>query len=230
MSVTVGPRFYDDPSNPLWNGLLAYYTADNTPDDALGVYDGTLVNGATYGTGIINNCFSLDGVNDYVSVGSRQIFNNTQSFTFSCWVNADQILNRILITNADTLVSGANLSIWSDGVSRKLALIGGNGSGNQTFGNTSLSISTWYQLVITHAPYDGINPNVNFYVNGSFDGSGIFDAGTSSLVINQYIGTNSTNTGYFKGRLDEIAIWQRVLTSTEVTELYNSGTGLQYPN
>jgi hypothetical protein len=51
MGVVVGPRFYVDPSNPLWDGLLAYYTADNTPNDALGNYDGTLVNGATYGTG-----------------------------------------------------------------------------------------------------------------------------------------------------------------------------------
>lgn len=204
--TVIGSRVFGPTTNSLWNGLLAYYTADNTPNDALGTYNGTLVGGTTYGTGIINNGFSFDGVNDYISVGSRQIFNNTQSFTFSCWMNADQIRNRMLITNADTLDGGANLSIWSDGVSRKLALIGGNGSGNQTFGNTSLSISTWYQLVITHAPYDGINPNVNFYVNGSVDGSGIFDAGTSSVVINQYIGTNSTNAGYFKGHLDEIAI------------------------
>ena len=55
-------------SNPLWNGLQAYYTADNTPNDALGTYNGVLTNGATYGTGIINQGFSLDGVNDYVSV------------------------------------------------------------------------------------------------------------------------------------------------------------------
>ena len=50
-------------SNPLWNGLQAYYTADNTPNDALGNYNGTLTNDATYDTGIINQGFSLNGVN-----------------------------------------------------------------------------------------------------------------------------------------------------------------------
>ena len=230
MGVVVGPRFYVNPSNPLWDDLLAYYTADNTPNDALGNYNGTLVNGATYGTGKINQGFSFDGVNDYVSVGSRQIFNNTQSFTFSCWINANQIRNRMLITNANTINDGANLAVWSDGVSRKLALIGGNGSGDSTFGNTTLSTSTWYHLVAVHTPYDGVNSNVTFYVNGSNDGTGMFDAGTSLSVGNQYIGTNTTFGGFFNGIIDEIGIWNRELTPSEVTELYNLGSGKQYPN
>jgi hypothetical protein len=211
----------------LWNGLLAYYRADGTSNDQTGNYNGVLTNGTTYGTGKINQGFSLDGVNDYVDIGSRQIFNNTQSFTFSCWINANQIRNRLLITNANTTGGGANLSIWSDGVSRKLALIGGNGSGNQTFGNTTLSTSTWYHLVIVHTPYDGVNSNVTFYVNGSNDGTGIFDAGTSSDVANQYIGTNTTFGGFFSGIIDEIGIWNKALKSSEVEELYNEGNGNQ---
>ena len=76
-------RYYDnliasmvkaDPTNPLWDGLQAYYTADNTSNDALGNYNGTLVNGTTYGTGIINNGFSFDGVNDYVDLGNNFSF------------------------------------------------------------------------------------------------------------------------------------------------------------
>ena len=211
----------------IWNGLLSYYRADGTPNDQTGNYNGVLTNGATYGTGKINQGFSFDGVNDYVNIGSRQIFNNTQSFTFSCWINANQIRNRMLITNADTTGGGANLSIWSDGVSRKLALIGGNGSGDQTFGNTTLSTSTWYHLVAVHTPYDGVNSNVTFYVNGTVDGTGMFDAGTSLSVGNQYIGTNTTFGGFFNGIIDEIGIWNKALKSSEVEELYNEGNGFQ---
>ena len=74
-------------ANPLWNDLLAYYTADNTPNDALGNYNGTLTNGATYGTGIINNGFSLDGVNDYINMGNILDFDGTTPFSFNFWVN-----------------------------------------------------------------------------------------------------------------------------------------------
>lgn len=76
-----------------------------------------------------------------------------------------------------------------------------------------------------------------FYVNGS------------SVASSQTVGTtlgatlhNSTQpfrlgssgdagspTGFFDGVLDEVAIWSRVVSSTEVSQLYNSGNGLAYP-
>ncbi len=37
------------------------------------------------------------------------------------------------------------------------------------------------------------------------------------------------NIQYLNGALDEIGLWTRVLTSTEVTQLYNGGAGLAYP-
>ena len=62
-------------------------------------------------------------------------------------------------------------------------------------------------------------------------------------VINALIGDTPTspyhfnlgrrplgNSYYYNGILDEIGVWDRELTSTEVTELYNSGSGKQYPN
>ena len=212
--------------NPLWNDLLAYYTADNTPNDSLGNYNGTLTNGATYGTGIINQGFSLDGVNDYVDVGSRTGFNNTQSFTFSAWINGT-ILNRTLVSNADTTSGGAALGTWNSGAGRKIALVKGTGV-SQCFGNTTLSSSTWYHLVAVHTPYDGVSANVQFYVNGSADGSSIFDIGTPSGSNNQHIGASTNLAAFFSGIIDEVGIWSRDLSSSEVTELYNSGAGLQY--
>ena len=222
----INPYIFQASGNPLWNDLLVYYTADNTPNDALGNYNGTLVNGATYGTGIINNGFSFDGVNDYVDVGSRTGFNNTQSFTFSAWINGT-ILNRTLVSNGDTTSGGASLGTWNSGSGRKIALLKGTGV-SQCFGNTTLSSSTWYHLVAVHTPYDGVTANVQFYVNGSADGSAIFDIGTPSGSNNQHIGASTDLVAFFSGIIDEIGIWNRDLSSSEVTELYNSGSGLQY--
>ena len=41
---------------------------------------------------------------------------------------------------------------------------------------------------------------------------------------------NTTPSGLFNGSIDAFNVWNRVLTATEVTELYNSGNGKQYPN
>lgn len=228
MSGVVGPRL-STVGNPLWDDLLAYYTADNTSNDSLGNYNGTLVNGATYGTGIINQGFSLDGTNDYIDIGSRQIFNNTQSFTYSAWIYADLIRNRSIITGGNTTSGGGSLGIWSDGISRKLALLVGPGT-SQFIGDTTLVTSTWYHLVAVHTPYDGVSDNVQLYLNGSEDGSGILNIGTSTASFNQYIGSATNGASYFDGIIDEASIWVRDLSSSEVTELYNGGSGKQYPN
>ena len=85
--VGVRPRI--SPNSTLWNDLLAYYTGDGTPNDALGNYNGTLVNGTTYGTGIINQGFSLDGVNDYVAMSpviGASLSAPNKSHSYSAWV------------------------------------------------------------------------------------------------------------------------------------------------
>ena len=39
----INPYILQASGNPLWDGLQAYYTADNTPNDALGNFNGTLI-------------------------------------------------------------------------------------------------------------------------------------------------------------------------------------------
>ena len=84
-------------TSTLWNNLLAYYTGDNTPDDSLGNYNGTLVNGTTYGTCKINQSFSFDGVNDYINFCNVLDFDGSTPFSFSFWLNPNSVGNRNLL-------------------------------------------------------------------------------------------------------------------------------------
>ena len=47
-----------------------------------------------------------------------------------------------------------------------------------------------------------------------------------SLMIGR---RDNATPNYFNGNIDEVAIWGRVLTPTEVSTLYNNGKGLSYP-
>lgn len=212
--------------NPLLNNLIVGYNADNNTDDILGVNNGVLINGATYGTGKINQAFDFDGVNDYMTTGSRVGFSNDENFTFSAWVYFDAVLNRTIITNGE-LTEGAGMGSWSDGASRKLALLKGNGSGRSIASTTTLVTGQWYHLVIVHTPYDGVSDNVFFYVNNVADGSDTFDIGTSTINQNQYIGTDTGNAVFFNGQVDMAYIFNKALSTDERSELYNGGAGLQ---
>ena len=213
-------------TSTLWNNLLAYYSGDGTPNDALGNYNGTLTNGATYGTGIINQGFSLDGVNDYITTGVRSGFVNSDNFTFSAWINtSNSSSNKLYVTNFASTSSGPSLAIWN---SKPTLFRGNNGL---LSGLTVLPSNTWFHLTISHTPYNGATPNVTFYVNGVFDSSGIFSVGTTVGATTQFIGGFSTTTIRVPNcTIDEVGIWNRTLTQSEVTELYNSGAGKQYPN
>jgi len=210
-------------ANPVWDGLQGYWNADNNPNDSKGTYNGTLVNGAGYGIGKINEGFELDGVSQHLTTGVRLGFSNTDTHTYSVWAKIDEIKNRGLVTNCD-LTIGSSLGIWNSG---KLTLLKGSVQA-QSYGTTTLTTGTFYHLAITHDVFDGVTANVKFYVNGVADGANIFDIGVSVTPRTQIIGSALTLPSYFNGTLDEIGIWDRVLTPTEITELYNSGAGLQY--
>lgn len=232
----INPYILQASGNPLWDGLLAYYTADNTPNDALGNYNGTLVNGATYGTGIINNGFSFDGVNDKVDISNFTNLQGGDPFSISLWYyDTKGSGNRTFIAQQESGTNkGMHFYIRSTDQYR-FQILGDTGgiileSNNLSTLTPPSTTNTWYNLVVT---YDGgfSASGVTFYINGSSltlntsqDNLSVY-ASTGTVIS---IGNREDNATPFGGIIDEVGVWDRELTASEVTELYNSGAGLQY--
>ena len=211
----------------IWNGLQAYYTADNTPNDALGTYNGTLVNGATYGTGIINQGFSFDGVNDYVDLPDNT-FDYLSDFSISGWFNTNSLSGDKSIYNVQN-GSAEAVRIMTSGDKLTFRII--NSFVSYSVNSiTTLSINTWYHFVATFE--QGVGKKL--YINGVLDNSdSVTNVPSTASTLYKAIGAYKLpSTGhYFNGIIDEIAEFNgTLLTPTQVTELYNSGAGLQYPD
>jgi len=96
----------------------------------------------------------------------------------------------------------------------------------------TLNNNTWYHVAVTQD--NGTNPPI-FYVNGvAYSSTKRYDVGT--IAGQDATGANApiragSECMYLSlnGQLDEAALWNRVLTPTEVLTLYNNGTGLSYP-
>jgi len=56
---------------PAPAGLVSWWPGDGDAKDLQGANNGTFVNGATVGAGLVAQGFSFDGVNDYVNVGDK---------------------------------------------------------------------------------------------------------------------------------------------------------------
>jgi hypothetical protein len=102
------------------------------------------------------------------------------------------------------------------------------GCGNLFYGSTTIPYNIWQHAVVT---VDGSN-NVKLYLNGNLDGSGtrnITAAAGNDVIGGSYSGGTFYATS--QGAVDEVAMWNRALSSDEVKELFNKGAariGVKY--
>jgi hypothetical protein len=93
-----------------------------------------------------------------------------------------------------------------------------------TLTSAALPTQAWRHFVVTS---DG--STVSMYVDNVLsDADSILGTPNSSASAFR-IGSNDAGTHYIDGDVDEVGIWDRVLTDDEITELYNAGAGLAYP-
>jgi hypothetical protein len=83
---------------------------------------------------------------------------------------------------------------------------------------TDIKDGNWHHVVVT---YDQSASTVKGYTDGSLSETHAISAGTNNNI--QTIGAWKTGTtGYFNGAIDEFAVWNTALTSTQVAEIYNA--------
>jgi len=209
-------------NNPLWNNLVAYYTGDNTPNDAKGTYNGTLVNGTTYATGKINNGFSFDGINDYVNIPTfgSTFSNNTSPHSYAAWIyptNVTDNYNWIIQNGSGSKGTSMIINL------NRLGFFFDGGNGLVTTPSV-ITVNTWNHVVCA---YNGAG-QVKFYVNGNLVGTSAASWTDAGGATGTYIGAYVGAAYFFNGSIDEVGAWTKQLSATEVTELYNGGAGKQY--
>jgi hypothetical protein len=217
------------------DNIVTYYKLENVNDSA---GSSTLTNRGTtaFNTGKIDNAADTGASNStknlycspqltYAQIGS--------GFTFSFWANVTtstsaQIVLRHVVNNG-SLERGFYVQQTAGG---KWLFSLFDGSGHDITSTTSVATSTWVYITCV---YTGSVQRL--YINGVEEGTALTYtmSGYSRSTLSCFsLGAYQDTTGggasnWYSGLIDEVGIWSRALTSTEITELYNSGSGLQYP-
>lgn len=93
---------------------------------------------------------------------------------------------------------------------------------------TPVSTGTWYFIVCRHDDVgDIIDMSINNGTPESAAAAGGLSVNTNEFRVGRLGNVSPADT--VDGRVDSLSIWQRLLTNAEVSALYNSGTGLDYP-
>ena len=203
------------------DSLAAYYKLDNNDfSDELGIYDGSN-SGSINTSGIIIDGRSFDG-NDLISATSGVAGDTTM--TASAWFKTTSTsgYQAIIDLNNDGRANTKGFAIEFYGDNGVIQpLIDGIERGS---GTTIVNDGNWHLAVITRN-----GDTFNVYLDGNSTAEASVTAGGNYGNINM-IGQNGHDTinGFFTGQVDEVGIWSRILDSSEITELYNSGSGLPY--
>ena len=228
----------------LYNsGNGAQYIGDNfykpTTNDALLVNNGTTVGGLTYGLGKVGTAFVFNGTTSYVRFPDNAFNSLTGSFSVSAWFKtassisnvSNYILNNI---SANTWFNNGNgFDVQQYGNVLNFTIFNNTNTETVLGANYTFSTNTWYHVTATKLA----NGNMNLYLNGSLVGTKVTSVNPTYLatVSKPCIGALNIpargSVGYFAQSgfaVDALSTWNRELTATEVTELYNSGNGKQY--
>lgn len=219
-------------STSLKTSLYASYNGESNANDSFGTNNGTAVGGLTYTSGKIGNAFSFNGTNAYVSLpNSSGQFNFDGDFSVSMWFKSSNLsTSRYAIGN---FKAGGT---YGYGWSLYYSLAGGfafdlrNGNNiNQVRKIQTISTNTWYHVVAVRK----MGQIHKLYVNGIDTLAPQTDGNVNNIA--GYTANQPMNLGGLSDinlpalcDLDGVNIWQKELTQSEITELYNSGNGAQY--
>ena len=158
-----------------------------------------------------------------MNIPTTSIFSNYTAMSTNLWFKADvKDVDQGLIWKTNNTTYSIGMRMTS---ANKLQGVVAPASGETYItGGTTLTTGVWYMATLT---YDGAN--IRLYLNGSSDAAAVALTGNTRTSTDAlYIGAQGGNT-FFDGIIDEVGAWSRELSSTEVTALYNSGNGNQYP-
>ena len=231
-------------SNPLNTSLYAVYKAESNANDSLSTYNGTAQGGLTYTAGKSGNAFTFNGTNAFIRLPDNSLNSLTGDFSVSSWVYIPSAYDPGTTLH---IVQNMGCDAWFNNPYGWRFLAVGDSLLFQIFNHTN----TYYALATGYYAYPRNSwthvavsrkgsTGSKLYINGSLVASDtntvnpIFYANNITPTIgNLYMGTNgSIKNDYFAPngtKVDEVNVWNKELTATEVTELYNTGTGKFYP-
>lgn len=191
-------------------------------------YNGTLVNSPVWSTGKGGSAILFNGSSNYVIANNPVNFNSNYSVSF--WVYLNSIAGYGLFGNAPgnpPLTGGSgnsnNIYLNPNGTVGYFVF---DGVGKNLTSTTTLSAGRWYQVSVTH---DTANSIRRLYVNGRLEHQDSFlNIQSFGKVIFSF---NRSETNYYtgplsfiNGKMDDVRIYNRALSPTEVNTLYTQGS------
>jgi hypothetical protein len=187
--------------------------------DQSGKNNNGAVNDATWTPGVSGNALKFDGINDSVTIPNADVLESVNSITIAFWaktaVQTHSGISHPYIVHSN----GFAISQYEQIISIRIS---GYISSSTRMAQTHFNQNQWEFFTGT---YNGTH--ITIYRNGLWEATTyhpetMFSGNTwRFLELGRYLGGGDLGDAYWAGELDELYIWNRAFSSSEVWELYH---------
>ena len=205
---------------------IAYYKMNDASDETKS-YNGTASNVDFNVQGKYGFAGKFNGSSSYISTNLYQ----ERIGSFSFWMKRDSTPSSsemlVAYNGASSALKGFFAQLQTDGDIRLVLNKGTSGTNGLSIYSSGVNTSdgSWHHVAVAWDITTQGSTNSYLYIDGSLNVSGTADDGnwTSGNSSDTYIfGSGSTsNSQVFEGSLDQVRIFNRVISAAEVTTLYN---------
>ena len=228
-SYETGRLRYNEASGGTLNisGLVGYWPMDETSGTSVADLSGngntgtmTNMDGATdHVPGVIGNGLDFDGTNDYVNAGSGASLDDLGDMTMCAWIYFRGTTVGAFATTISKydsgMTTGWDLYYAGEGMSE---------TGRGYIETIPSTTNAWNHYCATNADTGTNGSGLAIYKNGSLMGvqySGAYNTLGSDAANNLYFGSANDLDDPLNAILDEVRIYNRVLSVGEIQQIYN---------
>ncbi len=218
---------------PFAHGLVGWWKFDESSGTTAYDSSGYGKNGTMYSSSTptllttasgckLGRCGLFDGTDDYVDCGTVISSVQNTGYTVSLWARPGSVDTgssyKMLVGQrvwsasrwylgfyGDPAVSAVFLYKWVDGIGAQLTAQSG-----------SFDTGSWYNVAISNS-----GSEARVYVDGVLRGSENYSTGLESGDLSLHIG-KILGTNYFESNIDDVRIYNRILSASEIEAIYNS--------
>lgn len=229
------------------DGFVSWWPGDGNAADLVGGNDGILGTGTTFAPGYVEQSFDFDGLEGYVNIPDELLGYSLDGFselTIDAWIkpeslgwnNPDTGGNTAAIVSKydSTKANGISFSLHMENGNLRFAVLESTSpeSNVSILSSEDVPLYTWSHV----AAVWGGGLEVLLFLNGEEFLGTIFSNGpppdktaendvpTNIGRIESFSGTYTGPAGFFDGQIDEVEIFSRALSSSEIQTLYTAGS------
>lgn len=203
--------------------ILAYSFNGNTSDASVNGLNGAMTGTLAFDTGRKIGTQSLKFTKGCVKT-TLPLPVNSDKVTIAFWMKTTMTASGMVVElSADSDVNNAFYSIMNNATTNYLSLRNRNG-GNYSFVKANVTNSSWKHIVCTIDRSQSVSNECKIYVNGTLTSIMVVTSGdVSGNFVNNilFIGQRNASLYPFVGNLQDLKIYNRVLSENEITALYN---------